>query len=622
MADRKTEVVIVGAGPVGATAALLLARHGVACMLVDRKSSPQEHPAAHVLSTRTLEIWREVGLERAVRTASAPLHDLRYIVYCTTLAGVDLGRVPILEPTPEALDRLEGTSPTRAAHLPQNRLEKLLWSRLTADDPASLSIDFRPEVAYQSHADDGGGVCVTLRDTRRNEPITVHARYLVAADGAGSAVRKALGIEMDGPVLQHVLSVHFRGRLERWLRTRRGPVVWVHNPVSGLGTFIVHRPPDDWVFQIPYFPPTETPADFDEVTCLDRIHAAIGSSDVAVHIESVRPWVMTAQMARRYRAGNAFLIGDAAHRFPPTGGLGLNTGVHDAHNLAWKLAWVLHGRASEALLDTYEAERRPVAEANRSHSVANFEHGLDVLESMGMPRKGRQVMHAVSSSRLMGLLPRAVGRGIFQRAMKIGLRRLASLEDPGPRAALMRRKVAEAIAAQGPHYRFWGLDLGYCYGAGFVVPDGSPTHVLDVERYIAMSRPGGRIPHAWVWRAGRRVSTLDLVEASGFVLLTCASDKHRWMGAVAEASAAWELPIACLGIGPDPSDDVRGEEVWTNVLGMTGTGALLVRPDGHVAWQSRSNGADVSQALRAALESLLRSSRIVEPMRRSRAVNF
>jgi len=561
--DLHGDVIVVGAGPVGATAALLLAMYGIRCTVLEHRSSPQTHPAAHVLSTRSLEIWRELGLERDVRRLSAPLHELRAIVYCTTLAGLELGRVPVLDLPPTQLDDIESISPTRAAHLPQNLLEPLLWQRLRDCD----LVDFRPGCGYVAHVEDADAVTMTVDEVDTGRRRQLRSRYVIAADGASSSVRRAIGVGMEGPVLQHMVSVHFGADLERYLRHRRGPVIWTHTP-KGLGTIIVHKAPDDLVFQIPYFPPVQSLDDFTDDVCRRQIVDAVGE-DVDVVIKSVQSWAMTAQVADAYRAGRVFLAGDAAHRFPPTGGLGLNTGVADVHNLAWKLAWVLTGRAKAALLDTYEQERRPLGLDATADSVANFDGLLDVVAALGLSRRAVRALPALLAV-LPYWVPRRAVRSVVRGVTALGYQRLRLPASPGWAGQRIRRRVAAIIAQQGPHYRSWGRDLGVRYDAGAVVADGLPATPTDPEFYTPSVRAGARLPHGWVGDGENRLSTIDLVDKDQLTLLVSTSERAAWM-----AAAAAGLPLVV-----QPVDD---HAVWTATLGRTASDAVLVRPDGHIA---------------------------------------
>lgn len=576
-------VIVVGAGPVGATAALLLAAHGVASVVIERRSAPQVHPAAHVLSTRSLEIWRGLGLDRDIRRLSAPLHELRVISYCTTLAGPELGSVPVLDLGTDQLDRIEAISPTRAAHLPQNILEDYLWDQLGDND----LVDFRPGCEYVGQRSADYTVVVSVRDSGGIEDIC--AQYVIAADGAGSTVRRELGVAMTGPVLQHMVSVHFSADLQRFYRNRRGPVMWTHTP-AGVGTIIVHRPPEHLVFQIPYAPPFQTLEDFPTDVCRRHIRDAIGDPTVDIAIKSVQSWAMTAQVADRYRVGRTFLIGDAAHRFPPTGGLGLNTGVADAHNLAWKLAWVLAGRAGDRLLDSYDTERRPLGQRATDDSVRNFDGLLDVLVALGLPHRMIRVRPAAPGriSSQMAPIPRALMRWLVGFLMRLGFQPLRIAAARGALGDRVRRRAAAAIAMQGRHYRSWGRDLGAVYRGGAVVPDGPAPADGDPEFYSPAVHVGGRLPHAWLDDGVHRRSTLDMIHPDRATLLVPAATEPGWSATITAA------PIVV-----EPIVDTA---VWQDLWQLGDHDALLVRPDHHIAARLRAPGEASLQRALAALD--------------------
>jgi 2-polyprenyl-6-methoxyphenol hydroxylase-like FAD-dependent oxidoreductase len=577
------DVLVVGAGPVGSTAALLLASHGIECIVVETRFEPQRHPAAHVLSTRSMEIWREIGLERDIRGLSAPMHELRCIAYCTTLAGPELGRVPLADLPDAQMDAIEAISPTRSAHLPQNVLEPLLWQHLRNSD----RIDVRTGWRYHSHTDGADGVAVTVADTTSGSRRTIQARYLIAADGAASAVRRALGIAMEGPILQNVISVLFSADLEDFRRNRRGPVMWTHT-AKGLGATIVHRPPDDLVFQIPYFPPFESLDDFPAAICRRHIVDAIGDPTVRVDVKSIQTWAMTAQVATDYRVGRVFLAGDAAHRFPPTGGLGLNTGVADVHNLVWKLAWVIAGRADEALLDSYERERRPVGAAATADSVANFDGMFDVVATLGLPRQAiRMLPRGIAA--IPGWVPRRPVRALIRGLTKMGYQPFRLAKSPGRIGQLIRRRAAAAIAEQGPHYRSWGRDLGVRYERGAMIGDRLPAPVGDPEFYTPSARAGGRLPHSWLEESDRRKSSLDLVSRDDLTLLVSDQSLTDW------SLAAEGLSLSMAQVGD------AGHDVFRTGIAGADPDALLVRPDGHIAALLHSD-RDGAPALRQALQ--------------------
>jgi 2-polyprenyl-6-methoxyphenol hydroxylase-like FAD-dependent oxidoreductase len=574
------DVVIVGAGPVGATAALLLASYGLDCVVLEPRREPQTHPAAHVISTRSMEIWREVGLERDIRRLSSRQYEMRCIAYCTTLNGPELGRVPLAEMGDAQLDAIESISPTRNANLPQSALEPLLWQRLRATPGVDLRCGWR----YLSHTEGPTGVQVTLGDDTTAAPCTVSGRYLIAADGANSAVRRAMRVTMNGPVLQHVISVHFSADLEKFRRDRRGPVMWTYSG-KGFGVLIIHRPPHDLVFHIPYFPPLDSPDDFGAAVCRDHILDAIGDATVEVDIRSIQPWTMHAQVANSYRIGRAFLAGDAAHRFPPTGGLGLNTGIADVHNLAWKLAWVLGGLATEELLDTYEQERHPVGRSAADDSLANIEGLFDVIGALGLPRRAARLLPGAVAA--LARLPRRPARALMRRSTALAYRRFELASAPGAAGQRRRRRAAAVIGRQGKHFRSWGRDLGVVYQRGAVVVDGLPQTHCDPEFYVPSARAGGRVPHRWTEHRGRRQSTLDLIHRDRLTALVAAREEAGW------ARAARGLPIAVVAV-----DDTERDGLGAEVDGH----GLVARPDGHIAALLRSDrhpAVQLGEALRA-----------------------
>jgi 2,4-dichlorophenol 6-monooxygenase len=283
-----------------------------------------------------------------------------------------------------------------------------------------------------------------------------------------------------------------------------------------------------------------------------------------IEIETVSTWVMSAQVAERFSDARILLAGDAAHRFPPTGGLGLNTGVQDVHGLAWRLGAVEDGWAKEALLDSYELERLPVARNNADQSLRN------ALKMLELPR-ALDVVAEPTTARMAATLADAAGR----------------------------RRVEAAIAEQAEHFDMLGLQLGFAYAEGTLVPDGSPPPALanPVRDYEASSRPGARLPHAWIECGGARVSSLDCIRARGLTLLSQGAH-DLWAKAIEGVAGA---PVFHVRAGEDFLDP---DGHWAAVCGLAPGGALLVRPDQHVAWRARSLPADPGAGLREALSAL------------------
>jgi 2,4-dichlorophenol 6-monooxygenase len=547
---------VVGAGPVGMTGAILLAREGRRALVLERRPGPQPAPAAHVVNARTFEICRQAGVDMdAIAQAAKDPADAGYAVFVTRLNGEEVGRLPFERQGDDCLRH----TPTPLRNLSQHRFEPILSDALEALPEAELRYGHQWEGAEQ----DEDGVTSTVRDLTSGETLVVRSRYLVAADGAGSRVRKSLGIEMDGPPrIESFLMIHFEANLRRFVKDRPGVLHWILDPEAG-GTLVAHDIDREWVYMHAFDPDRESEDDYDDERCRALVWRAIGEQ-APIRILHRGSWHMSAQVAKRLRDRRIFLAGDAAHRFPPTGGMGLNTGIQDVHGLVWKLGAVEDGWASEALLDSYESERLPVARHNAEQSLRNALKMLQVPQALG-------IIAEPTTARMV-----------------------ATLADPAA-----RREVETAIADQAEHFDMLGLQLGYAYAEGALVPDGSPPPALadPVRQYEASSRPGARLPHAWLDRDGARASSLDLIESKRLTLLSQGAH-DLWAKAVEETAG---VPVSHVRMGQDVLDT---EGHWATVGGLEPGGALLVRPDQHVAWRTRTLPDDPAAALREALGAL------------------
>jgi 2,4-dichlorophenol 6-monooxygenase len=544
-----------------------------------------------------MEVFREIRVAGDILDRCQDVFERADVRWVTTLAGRELGRLSAL-PTDESAHT---ASPVHTTHYPQNRLESLLWKRVRAE-PA---ITFLPGRSCVGLRDGSDAVDVTVEGESGCERVT--GDYLVACDGVGGAVRRWLGIAAPGRVLQPMIGVHFTADLGHLVDARKGILYWVLNRRL-FGVLIAHWLPDEWVLFAPYFPPAQSPTDFDAGRSRALVEAALGFLPPDLRIRTVDPWALGTHLATRYRRGRVLLAGDAAHSFPPTGGLGLNTGVQDAHNLAWKLAVVARGVAGSELLDTYEQERRPVAQRNLEHSVANYENMGDLLRVARLDLG--DVRHLDRLQSVLRVLPTPWRRRVVEAVLATAVTRLGCFDASGRRGAQVRRELARRIPAQAPHYRFIGLDLGVVYERGALVPEPAPRVVThdEVGEYRPTSRPGARVPHLWVASGGRRVALHDMLLASAFVLLTDAPGRRSWRAAAADVRCL--APVECLAIGRSQvADLVDVDDAWPAVAELEPRGALLVRPDGHVAWRSRKLPDEPSAALMAALERALARAR-------------
>jgi len=554
----RTPVLVVGGGPVGLVASVLLARQGIDHLVVERRSGVQAAPAAHVTNARTFEILRSAGvdMDRVLAACQAP-EEGAWVRWVTSLVGDQLGRVPF--ELQHRIDELDDVTPTPLRNLSQHRLEPILR------DHVDVLVD---GVEWAGATQDVGGVTSTLRDVATGATTTVVSDYLIAADGAGSRVRNWLGIPMEGPdVLQHFVMIHATADLRHLVADRPATLYWTMDP-DHRGVFVAHDLASTWVFMKEWDPDTEDIGSYTDERCEATFRAAAGTDDLELVIEHVRPWRMTCQIAERYAEGRVFLVGDAAHRFPPTGGMGLNTGVADVHNLVWKLAATERGWAPPGLLASYGAERRAVAVTNADKSLENALKMIEVFVACGLTGTAEE------------------SRTAFD----------AAVSTPEGRGA-----IGDAVEGQDEHFDMLGLQLGFTYppARGTVVDDGTPPVEVPnpVRDYAPSTRPGGRLPHAWVFRKGVRVSTLDLVPPDRYVLVT---GSPAWAEA-ATVLVGGPLPLSVVQVGRDVLDPDRA---WEQVSGTGGDGALLVRPDQHVAWRSSGAADDPVDELRGVLRGL------------------
>ena len=531
--DCDVDVLIVGAGPVGMLGGILASRHGLTSLVVERRDGPQTSPAAHVINARTYEICRQAGLDMdRIHAAGKDPVDAGHVNFVTRLSGDLIGRLPFERQGDECLD----FTPTPLRNLSQHRFEPILADELRVSPGAELR--YGQQWEHSEELDDA--VVSDIVDLDTGETSRVRSRYVIGCDGASSRVRKMLGIEMVGPpLIQCFLMIHFGADLRALSAERPAVLHFVLDPETA-GAFIAHDIESDWVFMHAIDPSAESVDDYDDDRCVEVIERAAGT-ELDAEILGKGTWWMSSQTADSMGRGRMFLAGDAAHRFPPTGGLGLNSGVQDIHGLMWRVAAVAAGRASAELLDSYGTERLPVAQNNAHQSLTN----------------AIKMVH----------LPAALGTDAEPTSERLH----ASLADPSK-----AEEIAAAVEMQREHFDLFGLQLGYVYGEGALVPDGPPAEPGSPSQYVPTARPGARMPHAWLREVGGS-STLDLVPLDRPVLFSFGGH-DVW----ANALGAADVSTVRIGVDTPPLD------AWRLVCDVDESGALLVRPDHHVAWRARS----------------------------------
>lgn len=543
MQDTKTPVLIVGGGPVGLSASVLLSRHGVPHILCEKSPSTTDHPRARSINIRTLEIFRQWGIEEALRAVSLPPEWSRQMIYATTLTGPEHGRT---QTGAMAIQPGDGPSPTGYMLSSQDKIEPVL--RNCAESYPAADIRFGTE--FLSYERLENGILATLRDRNTGGTYQVEAEYLIGADGVHSGVRDSLGLSLVGETgLSYSINTYFLADLSRWIQDRPASLYWI----SGTERAGVLQPLDGqrrWLCQIGF---GGDDGKSDAWTAEDSarwIRLAVGDPEVPVEVLRILPWTMSATVAEKFQDGRVFLVGDAVHQLPPTGGFGMNSGIQDAHNLCWKLAAVFKGWAGPNLLDTYESERRPIARFNIERSVANF-----------------RAVQGVTRAALSGNAAEAVRRAHF--------------------------------------YGNWlGMELGFHYEDGALAPDGTPPPAVAdvVQNYVPTGRPGHRAPHVELQGPDGRRSILDLFEKE-MVLLT-GPQGASWVAAAREAAGT--VPMQAWTIGDDGDFSAPGED-WFSIYGIEADGAVLVRPDGHVAWRASRMAADPKAELSRILDNLIRA---------------
>ncbi|MEV0184866.1 FAD-dependent monooxygenase [Streptomyces sp. NPDC050625] len=540
-ADHRVPVLIVGGSLVGLSMSLFLGRLGVRHMLVERHSGTSHHPRGRGNNVRTMELFRVAGIEPDIHTAASLLSDNHGILQAPTLVG-DAGEWLFKHIDPSG--GLARFSPTGWCLCSQNDLEPVLL-----DGARRLGGDLRYSHEMETFEHDAEGVTAIVRDRGSEERYTVHADYLVAADGPRSPVRSRLGIHQSGPgELFANVSVTFRSKLlADVVGDRRFICCYLTDPEAD-GALLPVDNKERWVFHAPWHPERgETLDDFTEDRLARHIRRAVGVPDLDVELTGKASWRAAERVADRYREGRVFLAGDSAHEMSPTGAFGSNTGIQDAHNLAWKLAAVLEGWAGPHLLETYDTERRPVAAATSARASA------------------RSVEHSHPGF------------------------------SPSPGVGNKKGGILPVV-------------LGYRYPKGAVI-DADPAQPVVPEGMDLAGQPGSRAPHMWLHRGGERISTIDLYERS-LVLLTDAPDDAGWHAAARRVADRDGVRLDAYRIGPGPDADLTHDsdtDDWARVHGTTADGAVLVRPDGFVAWRAPGAVPDPEAALRKVLATLLRT---------------
>jgi len=552
--ELRTPIVIVGGGPVGLVLALLLDHYGVESTIINTEPTERWHPKGNGQNARTMEIYRQLGFSDQVRELGLPPDHPFDQAYFTRLSTHEIFRFP-MPPGPERVRMrrdmpVTDQFPEPMFHVNQMFVERFLLQKARA----AQSIDVRFGWQAQWFTQDERCVRVNARNAVSGEETVWTADYAVGCDGAQGFVRKTLGIEYEGDVQKkdaywagQFFSVHMRipDLYPKFLRHRRAWMYWTVNPdpntrgvliaLNGADEFMMLiKPKDGW-----------TEVDRDEVA--GWVKAAIGE-DVPVEVIGHYPWIAgQALVAERYKAGRIMIAGDAAHVFTPTGGFGMNTGIDDSYNLAWKLAAVLQGWGGSGLLDSYQAERKPIG-----------------FRNTGASRKYASLMHDA-------VVP-------------------DDIEADGPAGDAARERASQMTYIRKNHFcrpehvDATGVQLGGRYDASpIIIPDGDPPEDIfpaSYDAYVPSGLPGGRAPHLWLDAEREMGGSLYDRFGKGFTLLRL-NGSNLQIDAFEQAASECGVPLTVLDVAMPEARELYGRDL------------VLVRPDRYIAWRGDAIPDDV-----------------------------
>jgi putative polyketide hydroxylase len=540
-AQQRVPVLIVGAGGAGLSLSLLLRQQGIASVLVERRPDVSWFPRARNLNFRTLEVFRGLGLEAQVMSAGSHVSRM---FRKDTLASTEQEEFPAVDQAVRFVDRPELLTPEPLMwYCPQSRLEPLL---LAAARQRGGDVRYNTELV--SFTQDDQGVTATIRDLATGTSSVIRADYLAACDGAHSHVRDTLGVNAEGlgELDEHYLFVYFRADWGELILGYEADTVLIDRP--GIRGIFLVTDADRGMFLIQDTPSQAASGqEYTAERCQELIRNGIGKPDLAVEILDIAPWQPAQLVAEHFLQGRVLLVGDAAHTMPPKMGLGVNTAIQSAQNLAWKLTAVLNGTAGPQLLATYQTERHPIGQLASEQSLV------------------------------------------------------------GPAASVLTHGSDDQLLPAEKRVPFFSLIAGYRYRSPAVLDEeagpSSPVELglLDKPEELT-GLPGTRVPHLWVQRHGRRVSTLDLLDGR-FVLLAGPAGTP-WQKAAALVAGSLGVDLVAYRLGAD-GDLLDLEDGWQVKMGMSAEGAVLVRPDGFVAWRTSTLPTTPEQRLEQVISSIL-----------------
>ena len=528
---QEKPVIIVGGGPVGLGAALELARFGVRSILIEKHAGTSWHPKTRNFNTRTMEIamgWGEAAYRR-LRNIDAPPGWKSPIRFLESATGKEFGQIE--------LKGFEGPGPDGSPAEPimssQDLIEEIMLDAIQATGLVDVRFSTRATRLIKGGDDGDDEVVIETENSQTGATETLTGIALIAADGAESSIRAELGLEMQGfKDVHRLVNCYFHADIEPHFGDRKGVLLFVNNaratgvlqPLNGNGRWLsqINVPAEEWSLDV-----------FTKERARNWVRAAAGVDDLDVEILSLGLWKLNATTVERFVKGRVVICGDAAHQFPPTGGLGVNTGLQGMHNAMWKLAAFVKGQAGWGLVETYHDERRPVAQAIVAQS--------------------------------------------FQNAANVA--RINASAATGSESGLTTEEIVTASRRYGNHL---GVEFGAYYQSSAIVGDGTePPQVADsYSDYRQCATPGCRVPHVWLGNAESKLSTLHLI-GNEFTVLA-APGGEAWRDVTCQVSQKLGIRIDCYVVGAAGLSD---DGAFAEANGLGAGGGILLRPDGHVAFR-------------------------------------
>jgi 2,4-dichlorophenol 6-monooxygenase len=582
MADITTDVMIIGTGPAGSATAALLSSYGVDNFVINRYRWLANTPRAHITNQRCMEVLRDLGheVEHEAYLHGAAQDLMGENVFCVSLAGEELGRMKSWGKHPLSRAEHQLSSPCHMNDLPQTFMEPILFKAA-----CSRGTQARMSCEYLSHVQDKDGVTVTCKDRLTGKDLTVRAKYLVGADGGNSLVAEHASLPFEGKMgVGGSMNILFRADLSKYVAHRPSVLYWVMQPgadVGGIGMGLVRmvRPWNEWLIVWGYDINQPAPV-VDAAMATQVARQLVGDPKLEIDLISANTWTVNNMYATSLQKDRVFIMGDAAHRHPPSNGLGSNTSIQDGFNLAWKLAAVIKGHATPKLLESYTAERAPVAKQIVTRANQSIGEFGPIFEALGMDG---------------GVDHEKIQRNMDARC------------DTGEKAEKQREALRKAIEFKKYEFDCHGVEMNQRYASGAVVSESSkpPGDGIDMElHYVPTTWPGARLPHVWVFdRNGKQHSTLDLTGRGKFTLITGIGGE-AWAEAARSVGQKLGMGIRLQVIGPRRDfEDHVGD--WARAREVSDSGCILVRPDHHVAWRAMNASASAEKDLSAALMKVL-----------------